>query len=343
MARCAYCLRESTESLTKEHIIPRSFLVITPGRKTFSKKAQKILPSEMTIRDTCAACNNGVLGRLDAAAISNLRPHISSWYRDAPPQIRLSLSRELLARWLLKVCFNMARVTQADDLPALAAQRSFILTETPRPARLHVFAGIIRSVHLTAAEQEQYDCPLEWLDPEFVRITLWRDPRVLRHLSIGRGVFLDAMGFLVVKLHKGASVQQVTQFIHDKMGFVPLSANATDHTLRPSKLDAATSNEVSLMANAQVYLDHMSEEQRDRILYPRGPQRDIMPFVMDAPAAPDRKSSNTWHENQANLLLDLTATIAAQGVLRPPCSLGMSAAQQRVGRVRKRALGAGET
>jgi hypothetical protein len=37
------------------------------------------------------------------------------------------------------------------------------------------------------------------------------------------------------------------------------------------------------------------------------------------------------HEEQPNMLLDLTATIAAHSVLRPLCLLRMSAAQQRVG------------
>lgn len=39
---------------------------------------------------------------------------------------------------------------------------------------------------------------------------------------------------------------------------------------------------------------------------------------------------------QPNMLLDLTATIAAHSVLQPLCLLRMSAAQQRVGLASKR-------
>lgn len=41
-------------------------------------------------------------------------------------------------------------------------------------------------------------------------------------------------------------------------------------------------------------------------------------------------------ERLANPVMQLTNSGAAQGVLRPPCLLALFAAEQRVGRVRKR-------
>ncbi len=261
MARCAYC-DNGSEALTREHVIPAALLNATPGRETFSGKSRNIFPGQMAVKDTCAACNNGPLSRLDAMAVKAFLAHRASWVRETAREVKVQIGAKNLARWILKVCFNMARVTGATDRNALRAARSFILGAKEAPPRLHLFGGLVRSRRITPREQATLAFRGEWLDPEFQRIALWHDPLVVAEMSIARVVFVDALGFLIVKTRKGHALRPTQAVIKARFGFQPIAMSAADFLhLSPSRLDSVTSNEASFLANADVYLEHLSRSE----------------------------------------------------------------------------------
>jgi hypothetical protein len=69
MGECAYC--GSNEPLTREHLWPASLhkrLISTRQDKNslfWLAKIKKEIPSEPTVRDVCATCNNVILSALD--------------------------------------------------------------------------------------------------------------------------------------------------------------------------------------------------------------------------------------------------------------------------------------
>jgi hypothetical protein len=155
----------------------------------------------------------------------------------------------------------MARVTSAADLNALSIQREFILTGRPRPNGLHLYSGLVRSVCLPP-ERDGSPPEREWLDPELQRICLWRDPTVMNYLSIARAVYIDVLGFLIVKVKRGAPGSVVRSTIREKLGFFRIPQAATVVPVPVSKLDVVAANEVSFVANANIYTKHLAKRAR---------------------------------------------------------------------------------
>src|SRR5258708_39665977 len=110
--RCAYCGAE--RELTREHIFP-GFICSREKSKTNGallsnvrdKGRNKIVATETTLADVCAACNNGFLSQLDEYG-SNL---FAQYFRPLPQTgqpIAFRFWFDLLAPRLPKLSFNTA-------------------------------------------------------------------------------------------------------------------------------------------------------------------------------------------------------------------------------------------
>lgn len=127
---CAYC--KSPETLTREHLWPASLhsRLATANQQTLKAfwlaRLQREIPSEPQIRDVCARCNNVVLSELDAY-VCQLFDSTLMRILDRNEPVVFEYDYHLLKRWLLKMCFNSARIHNSRDLYALEAVLPYML------------------------------------------------------------------------------------------------------------------------------------------------------------------------------------------------------------------------
>ncbi|HCI12814.1 MAG TPA: hypothetical protein DFK12_02325 [Gallionellaceae bacterium] len=130
---CAYC--KLPNALTREHLWPASLhsRLSAANKQTSNSfwlaRLQREIPSEPKIRDVCAHCNNVVLSELDAyicQLFDSTLVHIPNRHE----RVTFEHDYHLLKRWLLKLCFNSARVHNSRDLYALDVMLPYIMGES---------------------------------------------------------------------------------------------------------------------------------------------------------------------------------------------------------------------
>jgi hypothetical protein len=89
-------------------------------------RLRREVQNEPTIRDVCAACNNGELSRLDSY-ICKLFDETFVRIIPRDETILFSFDYHLLKRWLLKMSFNSARIHNSMDKEALELLLPYIL------------------------------------------------------------------------------------------------------------------------------------------------------------------------------------------------------------------------
>lgn len=107
--KCAYC--ETDGKMTREHIIPKGFIenMDSDNQHTWSDKApSRIINAELMVKDVCSECNNGELSRLDSYALKLILSY-NDKISITTKKIYFKYNYDMLARWLLKVCYNSAR------------------------------------------------------------------------------------------------------------------------------------------------------------------------------------------------------------------------------------------
>jgi len=124
---CAYCGEHG--KLTREHIWPDWILQRTEYHMAYSAKANKVVGRDQTIRDVCAACNNGPLSDLDAYALTLWDPYLSRWVA-ANEEVDFQYDHSKLLRWLLKLAFNASRTT-GTHAELLARYASVLIARDP--------------------------------------------------------------------------------------------------------------------------------------------------------------------------------------------------------------------
>jgi hypothetical protein len=126
----AYCKRPA--SLTKEHLWPaglhKRLLTLNQEAKGlfWLARLQREIPSEPQIRDVCEQCNNVTLSELDNY-ICRLFDTAFSRIAQRNELIEFSYDYHPLKRWLLKMCFNSARIHNSVDRDALEVLVPYIL------------------------------------------------------------------------------------------------------------------------------------------------------------------------------------------------------------------------
>lgn len=132
---CAFC--DQPAPLTREHIWPRCIIERTPSYSArYLGKTEKFFEGELTVKDVCATCNNGVLSSLDDYICSLYDRQLSRIALRRQPRTVL-LDYPLLSRWLLKASYNSARANLS-DVAVLKQYAPYILAGTPDPEGFEV-------------------------------------------------------------------------------------------------------------------------------------------------------------------------------------------------------------
>jgi hypothetical protein len=185
---------------------------------------------DFEIKDVCSSCNNGVLSELDAYGKSLfLQFFREPAYRGETFEFRYDHS--LLVRWLLKLCFNSARVHNADTY-ILKKYARYISRLEPMPGDVVVYVHLICPTDVSTlplmAAQRIIGNPDYIERPEWFRLTQFRpDVQYLTEL-VQRQVYIDSYCFTLFvpdpsrPEHADASTHIQPKFLEYMPSAVPL-------------------------------------------------------------------------------------------------------------------------
>jgi hypothetical protein len=235
---CAYCRKTATS--TKEHLWPTSLhkRLYAANRQNANAfwlaRLQREIPSEPQIRDVCANCNNVVLSELDNYICGLFDSTFVKIHR-RHERVSFHYDYHLLKRWLLKLCFNAARIHDSIDRFALEALRPYMLGLDER---------LGRSVQLFVQLSFPEEVPARELDPDSQsdEITTF-EPRIHRvgHLhfrahglgqKLVRAVHLRSFSFYLAYWAPGGSRAEQDDFESIFTNCLPATS-----MLRPSDPD----------------------------------------------------------------------------------------------------------
>ena len=223
---CAFC--DQPSPLTREHIWPRCVIERTPSYNArYLGKTEKFFEGELTVRDVCAACNNGVLSSLDDYICNLYDTQFSRVAARRQPRTVL-FDYGLLLRWLLKASYNSARANQS-DIAVLKRYASYILAGTPDPDGLQV------RLELIAPSKNPRHVPgstgMQEIPPYSVRCCRIEIPHNPVPGTTVRLVAVNSFYFWLVFWSSGTDASSLLQFLPGK----PLAPNMDRVTLTPKR------------------------------------------------------------------------------------------------------------
>jgi len=220
---CAYCGSEGP--LTREHIMPKSILdkanesskeVFNELTNRYVEKMGKIILAELTIGDVCGTCNNGSLSVLDRYGSSLYDKSFSAPIKKGQ-STTFQYDYHLLLRWLLKLSYNSARVSNEGNADVLSQFKQYILGLEDAPRDMYLYVLPVTSYKFSAAESEKMHKHMQELGeipPVFLRISEW----VLKNFPFAikpiRMVALNSYYFFIfcpqvdIPGHSAASLQR---------------------------------------------------------------------------------------------------------------------------------------
>ncbi len=206
MAKCAFCDRDFPK-LTKEHLWPAALhqRINAANENLFGQKntfyldrINKTIDGEPQVKDVCAECNNGSLSSLDGY-ICHLWDQYFHHIVEADKQIAFDYDYHLLARWLLKLCFNSARIHKS-DVKHLKKCREYVLSGANHPD--HVVVHVQLAVPTALSDQEQFWARSQGLgatnyEPRLNRVGHLKYRTRFGYFRVTRAVHLQSFMFVV--------------------------------------------------------------------------------------------------------------------------------------------------
>jgi hypothetical protein len=160
--------------MTREHLWPASLhkrlleANKSSGSLFWLRRIKSEIQGEPTIRDVCQACNNGYLSELDRY-IRTLFDRYFAGIRRRYEVVDFEYDYHPLKRWLLKFCFNSARMHNSLDLFAYPSVLPYLRGES-----LHVG----RTIQLFLQLSYPGEVPRERLaDPALQEAPVLREPQ----------------------------------------------------------------------------------------------------------------------------------------------------------------------
>lgn len=216
--KCSYC--NAPGPLTREHLWPaalhRRHLDVTGEKEHvfWLRRTGTEIASEPTVRDVCATCNNVRLSVLDGY-ICELFDRLLAFPTSRFQAIEFEYDYHLLKRWLLKICFNSARIHNAKDLFVYETLRSYMLglsTESGRCVQLYLQLSYPDEVPVSAL-REASDAPAMFFPTDNRVGQLWFvAPGVGRKLL--RAVHIHSYSFFLAFFQPGEKSQVMQEFTH---------------------------------------------------------------------------------------------------------------------------------
>jgi len=201
---CAYCSKGS--SFTHEHLFPSWLLKRTPPPEDnlqYFDRVRRFVDGEITVKDVCAECNSGPLSVL-GGYVSELYDTFFQYFVRRGESVQFKYRFDCLARWLLKMAYNMARASHSDIVNEFHRCTEYILHGQERPEGLTVLVRLIIPHKVDPAHAQLLPDSIQSegeIVPYMVRIAKDGNPLVSRYervLALYRIVAINSYYFHVL-------------------------------------------------------------------------------------------------------------------------------------------------
>lgn len=193
---CAYCGKSEKVKFTREHVIPAWWLKLQESEIiSFSERdPRKMSSSELVIKDVCSDCNNGALANLDGYGKTLYLKYFSKPVFEGE-QLEFTYNFEILAKWLLKISYNSARVSNS-DARVLSQLRRHLISEKPLPKYIQIYVGTISPSESGFADRQSEAIP-ELIFPTPFRVGVVSIPGTERFVGAKRSVIIGSLRFWI--------------------------------------------------------------------------------------------------------------------------------------------------
>lgn len=229
--KCVYCDKEG--KMSREHVIPKGFIehMNSKGKITaLDKVPSRIVNTEITIKDVCTQCNNGELSLLDSYALKLILKY-NDEISPNTKKIYFKYKYDRLARWLLKVSYNSARVNDSKyDVSLYKKNVDYIMHRGESASNIAVFAMFMGLDCLSEKITETCDHLKEnrEFDVDWFRIAPFRLRDDSTYNCASRCVIINSFAFAIIVCDKGAEkeLEKIKETINEcYTNFVELSIN----------------------------------------------------------------------------------------------------------------------
>lgn len=244
---CIYC--EEPRKSTREHVFP-NFLLKSESRAGvfYSNAAQRYFETDAVVKDTCAICNNEILGALDVYASGLYNKYFA---RTLVTSRTVAFDFDRLLRWVLKVSFNAQRAFGGTPRNLLHL-RAYMLGRSARSHSLMFFGAVMRRSWMDG----------EWKNPRDYRASDIRIPEMDLHLEIKfcHMLVINSFCFIVADLitEGSGARERLASFLQYEIGareIVPDSSSFVFDS-EVSKIDHVGHNIRQAAQNPNVFPDN---------------------------------------------------------------------------------------
>lgn len=201
LMKCAYCDNEG--KMSREHVIPKGFIEHMNFKEqivALDKAPTRVINSEITVKDVCATCNNGYLSVLDSYGL-NLILKYNDKISVHTKKIQFKYNYDLLTRWLLKICYNMARANDGHyDISLYKKNVDYIMNRGEAESNIIVFAMFMGTGCLDEKMEEHCDHLKKnrKYDIDWFRIGQFRLQEDAIYYCASKFVIVNSFAFLTV-------------------------------------------------------------------------------------------------------------------------------------------------
>jgi hypothetical protein len=266
--KCVYCGKENV-SFTKEHIYPKCLYEKTPEQNlAYVPHTDRIVETELTIKDVCSNCNNGELSKLDDYFCKLFDIYLKNFVH-RNDTVDFEYEFDTLARWLLKVSYNSARATKT-NFEYLSRFTGYILHNINRPDGLSLFVQLIIPYKMKKEELEAYPRASELkggeILPTFTRAGEYELRRGDHKFRPGRAFAVNSYYFYIFIRPEDVSEKLWKKFISNMNSFIPgatqLRSFKQKAILRASNVDSLNANLNLIRRNEKAYKEWKSTRQK---------------------------------------------------------------------------------
>ena len=212
--RCAYCNED--KKLTREHVIPDGFIKRMNMKEQIiwlDKAPSRVIKSEIKIKDVCSTCNNGVLSDLDGYAVNTIVKYNGKINKETR-KLFFKADYDKLSRWLLKICYNSARVNDSEKDVALYKKCvSYIMGEKQLNNTVSIYAMFMDLFCYKESEEVHYyhfnnssECSID-----FFRIAPFRLREIDTYYCALRVIMINSFAFLVIVYDEKMSQDEIAK------------------------------------------------------------------------------------------------------------------------------------
>jgi len=261
MSSCAFC-GSRDKKITREHVFPKAIglsMDDSHADKWVERSPKRFVGGEIVIKDVCEDCNSGPLSELDAYAKEIYDSYLYQKVNQ-DDQITFSYYFDQLSRWLLKICFNSARVNNADTT-ILSEFIPYILNGEEVENEFLIYVHLIRPKEFSTEEIRAFDLDVSEKKeyPEGWRLSQFRLQGFHEISFVQRFVFINSFCFSVLAFPKNISNESLDKikikFEEEYEHSICLNESDGKVTIKTGQIDAFDAFFPHMNMNPEFYSD----------------------------------------------------------------------------------------